>query len=129
MMKRLLGVILLGFTVMVGLTAPVYADEFSKICDSDKLDPQVKADVCEGVMGDDRSLMDVVVAVINVAVGVIGLMAVIVIIFAGQRYITATGDPGKLKMAKDMIIWGLVGLILAMLSYAIVNFIVAAVAG
>lgn len=54
-----------------------------------------------------------------------GAIAVIVIIFGGIRYITSTGDATRVKQAKDTILFGVIGLVIAILAYAIVKFIVA----
>lgn len=61
--------------------------------------------------------------IINVVIGVIGFVAVAFIIFGGIQYTTSAGDPGKVKKAKDTILYGIVGLVVAMLAYAIVNFV------
>ena len=61
--------------------------------------------------------------IINVVIGVIGFVAVAFIIFGGIQYTTSAGDPGKVKKAKDTILYGIIGLVVAMLAYAIVNFV------
>lgn len=61
--------------------------------------------------------------IINAAISVIGIVGVLVIVMAGQRFMTANGDPGKIKQAKDMILWAIVGIIIAVLAWAIVTFI------
>lgn len=62
--------------------------------------------------------------IINVAITVVGIAAVSVIVFAGQRYITSAGDASKAKQAKDMIMYAVIGLIIAILSWAIISFVV-----
>jgi hypothetical protein len=54
---------------------------------------------------------------------VLGIVAVFVIILGGFNMMTSSGDPGKVKKGKDTILWGIIGLIVAILSYAIVNFV------
>lgn len=61
--------------------------------------------------------------IINVVIGVIGFVAVVVIILGGVSYMTSAGDPGKVTKAKNTILYGVVGLIVALLAFAIVNFI------
>lgn len=63
--------------------------------------------------------------IINVVIGVIGFVAVAFIIFGGMQYTTSAGDPGKVKKAKDTILYGIIGLVVSMLAYAIVNFVLA----
>ena len=61
--------------------------------------------------------------IINVVIGVIGFIAVIVIILGGVQYTTSAGESAKVKKAKDTIMYGIIGLIVALLAYSIVNFV------
>ena len=61
--------------------------------------------------------------IINVVIGVIGVVAVAVVIYGGFLFLTAQGDPGKIKKGKDSITWGIIGLIIALLSWSIINFV------
>lgn len=70
-----------------------------------------------------NDLMGQANTIINVMIGVIGFVAVAFIIFGGFQYTTSAGDPGKVKKAKDTILYGIIGLVVAMLAYAIVNFV------
>ena len=71
------------------------------------------------------NLMDTMNLIINVAIGVIGFVAVVVIILGGVQYTTSAGDAGKVKKAKDTIMYGIIGLVIALLAYSIVNFVLA----
>jgi multisubunit Na+/H+ antiporter MnhB subunit len=55
---------------------------------------------------------------------ILGAIAVIMIVIGGIRYTTSNGDSGSIKSAKDTILYAVVGLVVAMLAYAIVNFVV-----
>ena len=61
--------------------------------------------------------------IINVVIGIIGFVAVMVIILGGVQYTTSAGDSGKVKKAKDTIMYGIIGLVVALMAYSIVNFI------
>ena len=61
--------------------------------------------------------------IINVVLGVLGVVAVAVVIYGGFLFLTAQGDPGKIKKGKDAITWGIIGLIIALLSWSIINFV------
>lgn len=58
------------------------------------------------------------------ALGILGALAVIMIIVGGIRYTTSNGDASRIKAAKDTIMYSVVGLVVALLAYAIVRFIV-----
>lgn len=62
--------------------------------------------------------------VINLILMLLGILAVIMIIIGGYRYVTSNGDEGGIKSGKNTIIYACIGLILAIMSYAIVNFVV-----
>ncbi|MBB1535934.1 hypothetical protein HG462_000975 [Candidatus Saccharibacteria bacterium] len=82
---------------------------------------------CGGLKGssNQNDLMAQANTIINVVIGVIGFVAVAFIIFGGVQYTTSAGDPGKVKKAKDTILYGIIGLVVSMLAYAIVNFVLA----
>ena len=63
-------------------------------------------------------------AIISTLLFAIGVIAVIMIIIGGIRYTLSNGDASQIKSAKDTILYAVIGLIVAMLAYAIVNFVV-----
>ena len=66
---------------------------------------------------------DMVKNVVNIAMYIIAIVAVAMIIWGGIQYMISSGDSGKVKTAKNTIIYGCIGLVIAILSYAIVNFV------
>ena len=54
----------------------------------------------------------------------LGIIAVIMIIVSGIKYTTSNGDASKIKSAKDTLTYSVVGLVVAMLAWAIVTFVV-----
>jgi hypothetical protein len=62
--------------------------------------------------------------VINVLLYIIGAVAVIMIVIGGLRYTISNGDSSQITGAKNTILYAVVGLVVAILAYAIVNFIV-----
>ncbi len=80
----------------------------------------------KGAGGSDANQDDLkknIQTVVNVLLFILGAIAVIVIIIGGIRYTTSNGDPGQTKAAKDTILYAVVGLIVAILAYAIVSFV------
>lgn len=70
------------------------------------------------------TLMGTVGNIINFALGVLGIVAVAFIIMGGVTYITSNGDAAKLTKAKNTIIYAVIGLVVALLAFAIVNFVI-----
>lgn len=77
--------------------------------------------ICGAASQDDAQ--DIIKNVINAILVVLGMAAVIMIIIGGIRYTTSNGDASSVKGAKDTILYAVVGLVIAILSYAIVNFV------
>ena len=63
-------------------------------------------------------------SVMNVVYVVAGVVAIIIIIVAGILYSLSSGDPGKASKAKNAIIYSVVGLVVVLSAYAIMNFVV-----
>lgn len=81
-------------------------------------------------VGDGNGdLVSVITTILNVIVGLLGIICVVVIIFGGVQYMTSTGDAGKVKKGKDTILYGIVGLVICALAAVIVNFVIANVIG
>ena len=52
-----------------------------------------------------------------------GLVSAIFLVYGGITYVTSSGDPGKTKKAKDMILYSLIGLIIVALASIITAFV------
>ena len=75
--------------------------------------------------GDDgQSIENTVGNIIQAVIGILGLACVVIIIIGGIGYMTSSGDAGKVKKAKDTILYGIIGLVICALAYAIVNFVI-----
>lgn len=61
--------------------------------------------------------------VVNTILYVLGAIAVIMIVIGGIRYVTSGGDASGVTAAKNTILYAVIGLIVAILAYAIVNFV------
>ena len=70
-----------------------------------------------------KSLMSNVSMLINVFASVMGFLAIGMIIYGGFMLLTAQGDPARIKRGKDVVLYSVIGLILVVLAYAIVNFV------
>ncbi|MBI4121962.1 MAG: hypothetical protein HY461_01385 [Parcubacteria group bacterium] len=77
----------------------------------------------------DQSPETIVGSVINVIIGILGIVAVGLIIYAGSLWITAAGNEEKVTQAKTLIKQVVVGIIIVGMAYAITAFIVNIVLG
>lgn len=67
--------------------------------------------------------------VTNVLLFLIGAISVIMLIIGGIRYTISNGDQGAITSAKNTILYAIIGLVVAILAYAAVNFVVTQFAG
>ncbi len=68
-------------------------------------------------------------SIISAIIGVLGLVCVVVMIIGGINYMTSAGDTGKVKTAKNTILYGLIGLVICALAFAIVNWVIGGILG
>lgn len=61
--------------------------------------------------------------IINTLIYVTGSVSVLMIVIGGLRYATSGGDQGSINSAKNTILYAVVGLVLSLMGYAIVNFV------
>ena len=85
--------------------------------------------VGEGVGTQHDSFINTVTSILNGIIAVLGLVCVVVIIIGGVNYMTSSGDTGKVKKAKDTILYGLIGLAVCVLAFALVNFVIVNIIG
>jgi len=61
--------------------------------------------------------------ILNIAFGIAGALALLVIVVSGLRYVTSAGDPEKASKAKNGIVYALIGLLILISARAIVAFV------
>ena len=81
-------------------------------------------------VGDNQNnLVSNVTAILNAIIGILGLVCVVVMIIGGVNYMTSAGDAAKVKKGKDTILYGLIGLIVCVLAFALVNWVIVGILG
>lgn len=61
---------------------------------------------------------------VNIFLFAVGALSVIMLIWGGIRYTTSAGDSNKVQAAKNTVLYAIVGLVIAILAYAIVNMVI-----
>lgn len=82
-------------------------------------------DVPSVLLGDGGA----VTTVVNALLFVVGFLSVIMLIFGGLRYIVSGGNASAVTAAKNTILYAIVGLVIAIFAYAIVNFVIGSLTG
>lgn len=107
----------------VGVLVPSTA---SAACDTSTLSATTGANCAQGngqsteLFGGADSLFT---KITNAALFLIGAVSVIMLIYGGIRYTISGGDSGAVTSAKNTILYAIVGIVIALLAYAIVNFV------
>jgi hypothetical protein len=89
--------------------------------------------VGEGAYGEDVSnqpeLPEMVGSIINVALGLLGMVLLVLIIYGGFLWMTAGGNSDQVDKAKKILINSIIGLVIIMAAYAISTFVFGAILG
>ena len=79
-----------------------------------------------GCASEGGGLFGAYTSILNTVLATVGVISVVMIIVSGIMITTSAGDPGKVKKAKSAIVYSLVGLVISLLAFAIVNFVLSA---
>ena len=60
----------------------------------------------------------------NVILYIVGIVAVIMLIVGGIRYVVSGGDSKKVTDAKNTVLYAIIGLVICFFAFAIVNFVI-----
>lgn len=75
------------------------------------------------------SIQSLSIAIARVVWIVFTVIAVICFVIAGVMFLTAQGDPGKLKLARDAFLWGLAGVAVGIVAFSIISLTCSALGG
>ncbi|MDD5071279.1 MAG: hypothetical protein PHQ42_00920 [Patescibacteria group bacterium] len=80
-------------------------------------------------VGDELKLGEedprvIIASVINVALGFLGIIAVIIILLGGFKWMTAGGNEDKVAEARKLISAGIIGLIIILAAWGIARFVI-----
>ena len=108
--------------LMCGFFAVVMATSASALT----LQEGAEAARCDGCPANLFGNTGVFRQVTNMILYVVGIVAVIMLIIGGIKYVTSGGDSKKVTDAKNTVLYAIIGLIICFLAFAIVNFVVSA---
>lgn len=70
---------------------------------------------------------DIIGRVIGAVLGIIGSIALLMFILGGLTWMTAAGNPDRVKTGRNMLVWATLGLVVIFTSYVLVQFVLNAV--
>ena len=92
--------------------------------------PEIEAEVkTEGGWTDTKDIRVVIATIIRTAMGFLGIVAVVIILIGGFKWMTAGGSEEKVGEAKKLIIAGVIGLAIVLAAYAIASFVINTLVG
>ncbi len=80
--------------------------------------------VLAGQTGGEGSLRSIILNIVNFILIFLGLIAVIMIIYGGITYVTSAGNNENVEKAKKIIMYAIIGIIIVLISFALVNTII-----
>lgn len=114
--KLLLSILLVGLVTLTGFSS-VSALTLREGAEA------ARCDGCpENLFGDAGVFKQVT----NTILYIVGIIAVIMLIIGGIKYVVSGGDAKKVTDAKNTVLYAIIGLVIAFLAFAIVNFVISA---
>lgn len=75
------------------------------------------------------TLSEALTSIINAALTLVGVIALGTMVYGGFRWMTAAGNDNQIDEAKRILTASVIGLIIIIISWAVVNFVITAVNG
>lgn len=69
-------------------------------------------------------IKDILQTVVNLLLFIVGTVSVIMVVIGGLKYTTSNGDSNRVTAAKNTILYAVVGVIVSIMGYAIVDFVI-----
>jgi len=120
--------LLMSVVLMLGLAAPALAQDAQQqinngLCAGSNLQFTENPGQCE-VAGTDATtrINNIIHTIVNLLSAIVGVVAVIMIIVGGFRYITSGGNDTSVTSAKNTILYAIIGLVVVALAQLIVRF-------
>lgn len=121
-MKNVLKLFLPVLVMGVAVFATVLAPSVSALT----LQEGAEAARCDGCPTDLFGDTGVFKQVTNTILYIVGIVAVVMLIIGGIKYVISGGDSKKVTDAKNTVLYAIIGLVVAFLAFAIVNFVISA---
>ena len=102
-----------------------YAQDLIPCPDGTYADPAIGCVTTpETVVAPESSIVDLILQIASILMTVVAGVAVVALIFGGISYALALGNDEKVRKAKRMIFWSVIGLVIALLARYIAQFLI-----
>jgi hypothetical protein len=127
-LSALLAAVVMSLTFSLGLAVPAFAQDAQQqinngLCAGSNLQFSDNPGQCSAAGTDATTkINNLVHTVVNLLSAIVGIVAVIMIIVGGFRYITSGGNDTSVTAAKNTILYAIIGLVVVALAQIIVRF-------
>ena len=118
-LRLILSIVMCAGVMLSGLSAVVPASAMT-------LQEGAEAARCDGCPADLFGDGGVFKQITNTILYIVGIVAVIMLIIGGIKYVISGGDAKKVTDAKNTVLYAIIGLVISFLAFAIVNFVISA---
>ena len=112
-------------TIYLGTFMPVAAMAQDPNCDPKTGGATGGADCAQAASQPDTlfGVGGIFSTISNILIFLVGAIAVIMLIWGGLQYVISAGDSKRVESAKSTILYAIIGIVVAILAFAIVNFV------
>lgn len=82
----------------------------------------------EDIALGNRDPKELAVAIINIILGFLGLLAVVIILIGGFKWMTAGGNEDNVSSAQKIIVSGVIGLVIIFAAWGIATYVISTIA-
>jgi ABC-type Fe3+-siderophore transport system permease subunit len=137
-MKRLIKQFITGLTILLATLVPltpalagataggIFADTLKQDACSGLSQLDDPGSDVQGCSANGAGLNGTVKSVVNILSYFVGVAAVIMIIVAGLKFVTANGDSARVASARNTLTYALIGIAIAALAQVLINFVLSA---
>ena len=124
-MRKKIQLIIVALAVSLGVSGAILAPTATyAACTSAADYVQDGADKAGGKSSNTADPKEIIQTIVRILLFLIGAVSVIMIIIGGFRYVISQGDSGAVTSAKNTILYAVIGLIVAIFAWAIVDFVI-----
>ena len=116
---------LMAFAILALMAAPLFAFQASaQVTDYDNtFGIDIVDNSLGGALGQSNTdPRDVITRIINIALGFLGIIAVVIVLFGGFKWMTAAGNEDKVEEAKKILGAGVIGLVIILAAWALASY-------
>jgi len=122
--KNAILAVLATATLALGMSGAVFADDLSISSGASAAKGSDQSSCLFASQTGCEGQTPIFQTITNVLLFIIGAVSVVMLIIGGIKYTVSQGDSAAVTSAKNTILYSIVGLVVAILAYAAVNFVI-----